>query len=71
MQGPVGPCAVYGGSGKILGLAHLDEGRVLAPQRLFNWERAGVKGEAGGAKTPGHDAVVSPASSPTPPHGIK
>ena len=71
IPGPVGPCAVYDGAGRVLGLAQLDEGRVLAPQRLFNWEPGDVKREAGGMKTPGHVDPVSPPSSPIPPHRTK
>ncbi len=40
IPGPVGACAVYDATGTVLGLAQLDEGRVLAPQRLFNWPAA-------------------------------
>jgi len=71
IPGPVGSCAVYDGAGTVLGLAQLDEGRVLAPQRLFNWERADVKGEAGGGNAPVHAAPGSPSASPIPPHGIE
>lgn len=40
IPGPVGACAVHDASGQVLGLAQLDEGGVLAPQRLFNWPAA-------------------------------
>ena len=38
IPGSAGPCAVYGPTGRVLGLADISEGGVLAPQRLFNWE---------------------------------
>ena len=61
IPGSPGPYAVHGADGRVLGLAQLDEGRVLAPQRLFNWEPVGGKGESGGAKaaTPPETASAS------------
>ena len=38
IPGAAGACAVFAADGRVLGLAQLDEGRVLSPQRLFNWE---------------------------------
>ena len=61
IPGSPGPYAVHGADGRVLGLAQLDEGRVLAPQRLFNWEPVGGKGEPGAAKaaTPPETASAS------------
>ena len=41
IPGGPGPYAVYGARGRVLGLAQLDAGQVLAPQRLFNWPEVG------------------------------
>ncbi len=38
IPGATGACAVFAADGRVLGLAQLDDGRVLSPQRLFNWE---------------------------------
>ena len=52
---------MYGADGRVLGLAQVDEGRWVAPQRLFNWEPVGGKGEPGAAKaaTPPETASAS------------
>ena len=60
IPGSPGPYAVHGADGRVLGLAQLDEGRVLAPQRLVNWEPVGGKGDSGGAKAPTYPNAASP-----------
>lgn len=40
IPGPAGACAVHGADGRVLGLGQLNEGGVLAPQRLFNLQPA-------------------------------